>query len=198
MTFQRAFFIALLAILSMDFAASGQNAVPKVAVADAARIFNEMQETTDLKQMLESERERFAGTLREKQQQLNDLKAQRDQLKPDAPQYQDRNRELLEASTKLEVWHKLTTADIMRNQKIRMMTLYDKVEQAVAELAAQRGIDLVISSQRLNVENLDDPQLSIDQLRAVLNQRNVLFAGKNVDLTADVIALLDAKYKEKK
>lgn len=198
MTFQRAFFIALLAILSMDFAASGQNAVPKVAVADAARIFNEMQETTDLKQMLESERERFAGTLREKQQQLNDLKAQRDQLKPDAPQYQDRNRELLEASTKLEVWHKLTTADIMRNQKIRMMTLYDKVEQAVAELAAQRGIDLVISSQRLNVENLDDPQLSIDQLRAVLNQRNVLFASKNVDLTADVIALLDAKYKEKK
>src|SRR5690606_36536189 len=74
----------------------------KVGVANTARIFNEMQETRDLQQQLEQERLRMEDTVRQKREQIRTLQEARDQLKPDSPQYQERNRELIQATVEFE------------------------------------------------------------------------------------------------
>ena len=75
-----------------------------------------------------------------------------------------------------------------------MKNLFDKIVAATTAVAQQKGLDLVLADQRPDLpENLG--QISVDQLRAILNGRNVLFSSEKVDVTQAVIAELDAKYK---
>ncbi|MGH7175777.1 MAG: OmpH family outer membrane protein, partial [Tepidisphaeraceae bacterium] len=118
-------------------------------------------------------------------------------LKPDAAQYAQRNNELLQASIDLQVWQQINQAEVQREQKMQMLNIFNKITNAVAEVATQKGIDLVIAEQRPEFpENTE--QINVDQLRLLINQRNVLFNAPQVDLSNDVIAAMDAKYKSGK
>ena len=69
-----------------------------------------------------------------------------------------------------------------------------KKTAAVAEVATSKGIDLVIAEQRPEFpDNLD--QFNVEQVRAIINQRNILFSTATADLSNDVINAMDAKYK---
>lgn len=173
--------------------APAQDTPAKVAVANTARIFNEMQETRDLKQKLESERKRLEGEERERKDKIQSLRDARNLIKPDAPQYQQKNHELLEEAIRFDVWGKMVQADVQRNQRVQMKALFDKIQAAINEVATQKGFDLVLSDQRPEIP--DDPeQLTLDQLRTLINARTVLYAGPKVDITNDVLAALNAKY----
>jgi Skp family chaperone for outer membrane proteins len=153
-----------------------------------------MQETQDLRQSMEAEGKSFLDKKNEWESKLRELQSSRDQLKPDSPQYAQRNQELLKVATEYEVWGKLTQADVQRNQKMRMKTLFDKIQAAVGEVAEQKGIDMVISEQKPEIpENLDS--INVEQLRAILNGRNILYHTPRVDISNDVIALLDSRYR---
>lgn len=167
---------------------------PNIAVANTARIFSEMQELKELQAKLSSERELLAGVNREKRQKLEALQAARDALKSDTPQYKEKNAELLKAAIEYETWSKLNQVNFEREQKLQMKSLFEKIEAAVAEVARQKKIALVITDHRPELpENLD--ALNMDQLRGLINARTVLYAGENVDISNDVLALLDARYR---
>ncbi|MFN4243128.1 MAG: OmpH family outer membrane protein [Tepidisphaerales bacterium] len=166
----------------------------RIAIANPARIFNDMAETQDLKQRLEQERVRLEETERQKRQAIQALQERRALLRPDSPQFADVNRELAQAAIEFEVWGRLTQADIQRNQREQMRRLFDKIQAATARVAAERGFDLVLADQRPDIpESLE--QLTVDQLRALINQRNVLFATPSVDISGEVTALLDREYR---
>src|SRR3954454_1103748 len=84
--------MVLTSFLAAAPAAPGQTSSAKIAVANPARIFNEIQETKDLKALIESKTKNLEQDRFTREQKLKDLKALRDQLKPDAPQYADRDR----------------------------------------------------------------------------------------------------------
>ena len=192
--------VAMLALLSFAAAAPapGQSAsATKIAIANPARIFNEIQETKDLKQLIETktknlEQDRFA-----REQKLKDLKALRDQLKPDAPQYADRDRELRQAAIEYDTWMKMNQAEMQFEQKRQMLLIFNKITTAVQEVATAKGIDVVIAEQKPEFPpNLD--QINADQLRVLINSQNVLFNSPQVDISTDVITSMDAKYKSGK
>jgi outer membrane protein len=166
----------------------------RVAVANTARIFSEMQELKDLRAKLQSEQKLLTGVSNEKREKLNALKASRDALKADSPQYQEKNSELLKAAVEYEAWGKINEADVQRNQKLQMRRLFEKIEQAVTEVAKQKGYDLVITDQHPDLPD-DIDQVTLDQLRTMINSRNVLYAGEKVDISNDVLAVLDARYR---
>src|SRR5690349_5752735 len=74
-------------------AAAGAGAM-RIAVADASRIFNEMQERKDIQTSMQAELERLNAQNKERTDELRKLQAQRDQLKPDTPQYDELNEKL--------------------------------------------------------------------------------------------------------
>jgi Skp family chaperone for outer membrane proteins len=74
--------------------------------------------------------------------------------------------------------------------------LYDKIEAAVADVAQANGIDMVIADGRQDIVNVD--QVPAEELRRLLNSRNLLFSSKGVDITDKVITLLDAKFAANK
>jgi Skp family chaperone for outer membrane proteins len=174
--------------------AAAQTTVAKVAVANPAKIFNDIQETKDLKAKMENERKTLEAAELEKRTKLRDLQAQRDALKPDSADYARLNKDLLQATIEFEVWGRMQQADVQRQQKMQMKSLFEKIALAVGQVATQRGIDLVIAEHKPEFpENLD--QINVDQLRMLINQRNVLFSGATVDISNEVIAAMDKKYK---
>lgn len=166
----------------------------KVAIANPGRIFSEMQELKDLRGKMDSEKKLLEGVDREKREQVRAIEAARDALKVETLQYQEKNAELLKVSIEYETWGRLNNANFQREQKLQLKLIYQKIEEAVAEVAKQKGFDLVISDQRSEMPGEID-RLNIEQLRAIINSRAVLYAGEKADISNDVLALLDAKYR---
>ena len=184
----------LFSLGALTLPAVAQNA-PRIAVANTAKILNDLQETKDLNQKINNDLKTLDAERQTKQQKVTDLQAKRDQLRTDAPQYNDVNQEWLKARIEFEIWAQLQQANLQRDQKIQMRALFNKIVQTVAEVATKKAIDLVLAEQRVDIpDNMD--QLQVDQLKAIIGQRNVLFANSaTVDITNDVISAMDATYK---
>ena len=183
--------IGMIAFAAAPAAAQDQPA--RVATADPARIFNEMQETVALKARLENERKGIEAEEKNRRQRLQDLQSARDLLKPDSQQYADAQKQLMQAAIEFETWGKIMQNDIVRNQKLQMRQLFDRITAATSEVAKKRGFDIVIADQRPEWQNFE--QLNVNQVRDQINLRNVLYASEKVDLTGDVIKLLDEQFK---
>lgn len=193
MTAGRMIPVVLLAALALAAPARAQENL-KIAVVNTARIFSEMQETKDLKQKIENDRKTLDAADQQKQQALAAKKQARDLLKVDSPEFQSRNEEYVKAAIEYRAWKELTQMEIDRSQKTQIKTLFEKIESAVNEIASQRGLDLVLAEQHPEIPPVLDA-ITLDQLRAMIAGRNVLFASQKADISAEVIALLDAKYK---
>lgn len=187
---------AAIALCLVAFCASAASAAEpiKVAIANPGRIFSEMQELKDRRAKMESEKNLLEGVDREKREQIKAMEAARDALKVETPQYQEKNAELLKASIEYETWGRLNNANFQREQKLQLKLLYQKIEEAVAEVAKLKGYDLVISDQRSPMpEEID--RITADKLREIINSRAVLYSGDKADISSDVLAFLDAKYR---
>ena len=62
------------------------------------------------------------------------------------------------------------------------------------EFMEKNRYDLVITDQHPDLPD-DMDKLTLDQLRTLINSRNVLYAGEKVDISNDVLAVLDARYR---
>jgi Skp family chaperone for outer membrane proteins len=185
---------ATLAVPSVAVAQPSAGQAIRVAVANTARILNDLQETKDLNQKMQNDLRTLDTERATREQKVKDLQAARDALKPDSPQFVEKNKEWLQARIEYEIWVNLQKANLEREQKVQMRQLFNKISQAVAEVATQRGIDLVFAEQFTEIpENLE--AINAEQLKAVIGQRNILFKSTAVDITNDVITNLDAKYR---
>jgi len=184
---------ALVAVGASSSSARAQGA-PKIATASPARIFVEMQETKDLRQQLEAQTGQLQNEAKNRQQKVKDLQAARDLLKPDSPQYAEAERQFMQEAIQFDTWTKITQAQLQGQQKQQMKQLFDKIIAATSQVAQQQGYDLVLADQRPELpENLG--MINVEQLRQLLNQRNVLYENEKVDISSQVITNLDSQYK---
>jgi outer membrane protein len=187
---------SLIALLITAFTAAGAFAqeAARVGVVNPARIFQDMQETKDLKQKLENDRATLEKEVQSRQNKVKDLLAARDLLKPDSAQYAEADQKFMQEAIQFDTWSKITQAQLQGQQKQQMKVLFDKIVSTTQEVAQQRQIDLVVADQRPDLpENL--AQVNVEQLRAILNGRNIMYMSPKVDISGDVIAALDAKYR---
>src|SRR5688572_15550688 len=76
---------------------------PRIAVVNPSRIFNEMKETKALNEKMNGEMVKFEQTRRQKVEAIEQLKKSRNDMRPDHPQYEELNNQLLAASADAEV-----------------------------------------------------------------------------------------------
>ena len=168
---------------------------PKIAVANTAKIFSDTQELKDLKQKMEGEQKMLQNVAKERNDKIVALKSSRDALKPETPQYQEKNAELLKAAIEFETWGKINQANFQHEQKIQMKLLFEKIQVAVEKIAKQKGFDLVLTDQRPELPD-DIDQTTVEQLRGMINSRTVIYANQKVDISADALAMLDSEYRD--
>jgi len=163
---------------------SGANVMAdvKIAVANAGKIFGEIKEKKDWEQKMLADQKTLQDT------------AFQDNLRTDSPQYAEKDKELQTAKIDLEVWAQIQQAESQRTNKLQTKALFDKIVNAVASVATAKGVDLVIADQHPELPDNFMEQATLEQVRATLGQRNVLYSSPQVDITQDVITQMDANY----
>lgn len=189
---------ALVAMLCFSSRASAADPsapkTPKVAVANVVKIFNDIQRTKDLRSTADAEAKALENERINRAAKINDIKQRRDTLNPSAPDYNKLNQELVEKSIELRSWIEIQKLEMDRKQKQQIKDLFDLITAAIAKVATQNLIDIVVSDQKPELpENLDT--VNVDQVRLALIQRSLLFAADPVDITSAVIATMDSEYK---
>jgi Skp family chaperone for outer membrane proteins len=169
----------------------------KVAVVNPTKILNGLAETKNINNALSTEQGAFTAEGQKKQQAIKDLEAQRDQVKPESPQYVKLTQDLNNERAKLQVWAQTSMQDRQRRFIQTAKELNEKISAAIAEVAQKKGFDLVMADQRPEVPPDQLEKMQAQQILAVMFGRNIMYAADSTDITQEVIATLDAKYKAK-
>ncbi|MDB5321828.1 MAG: hypothetical protein JWN40_3459 [Phycisphaerales bacterium] len=173
---------------------------PRIATVNPAKVFNDMKETKDLKQKMESDRTAIQNEAKRRADDLEEAKKKLTIFNEGSEEYNKASKEVIEKAVGLQTWQELIKADLARQQKAQMKNLFEKIEQATKEVAETKKIDLVIVEQKIELPS--DPntmgQITVDQLRGLINQRSLMYNNGKFDITNDVLANVDAKYTGKK
>ena len=189
--------VALLCLAAPGRFASAQDSA-KIASVNLVKVFGEMQETKDLQQKMDADRKALEEELQKRNKELNEVKQQRQLFQEGSDDFNKKNKELIEKTVSLQAWRELINQDQLRQRKLQFKTLFEKIEIAAKEVAEQKKIDIIIVEHRPDFpqgELMD--QLNLEQVRGLINQRTVLYNSGRFDITADVVAALDQKYKKK-
>jgi Skp family chaperone for outer membrane proteins len=183
-------------LLASSPAARAEAPPPRVAIANTAHVFSDMQETKDLKAKLEAKRQEITTEEQDKRAKITAMEAGLKEIAPDNPQFKTSRDALDKAVMEFQVWGKLMQLQAERDQKEMMIMLFNKIQAAVGQVAKQDHIDIVIADQGPDLSNTDS--LTFDQLRSIINQKDVLYTSKNADISDEVLTLLDAQYAKDK
>ncbi len=179
-------------------AQQGAKAAPTaVHVVDLNRILASLAEATDVFARLEAENRNAQAKLDEIEGQMKSVKARLDampkQRSPERAQLEGQFLELsVQGRARLEVLKQLQ--DVSEGDA--MLSLYEKITDAVKRYSEMQGIDLVLSDDsgvKLQPEAADRPILGKD-VRRYSNDRQVIYAAKRVDLTDQVITMMNNEY----
>jgi Skp family chaperone for outer membrane proteins len=191
-----AFAFAALAACLPAAVATAQD-VPRVATVNPAKIFNDMQETKDLKQKMDADRKAITDEGQRRNAEVEDAKKRRALFNDGTEDAEKANKEFMEKAMSNQVWQQMIKVQVERDNKRQMKALFEKIEQATKEVAQAKKIDIVLVEQRIDIP-ADLDQVNLEQLRALINQRTVLYSSGKFDISNDVLAAIDAKYKQKK
>lgn len=188
---------SIAALAALMLAAAPTFAQTKVATANPIKILNELAETKEINKAMETEQAAFKQQVSDREAKLKDLQAQRDQLKPDAPQWADLNKQLVEQRTQAQAWAQTSQQEQARKFRDQAKRMNDKIIAAIKDVATAEKIDIVVADQKPELTDQQMENLNPTQVMQALFGRNVLFAADTIDLTQKVIAKLDAAYKAK-
>jgi Skp family chaperone for outer membrane proteins len=196
MNLRYAMFVTVLSAMLASSTAFAQApaAATHIGIVNLGKVFRSVQEMKDIQAKQEADTNSLKTLAASHQSELDNMKQEiRNGPKPDTKDWDDRISALETKSVTYESDLKLKQLDMSRNFSKQLKAVFDKVQASVADLAKQKGLDLVLT------ENLPDlapgAEVTPDQMAQLLAQHNVLFAGANTDITDDVIAALDTQYK---
>lgn len=128
---------------------------------------------------------------------INQLREDLALLKEGSDEYEWKQYERSEALKRREALNNLLKIQFDREREKYLVTMYEDLEVAIAEVAKARGVQLVL---RLSpTPELEDGQKD-SQKQKLMNyeMRQLLYAGDEVDLTAAVIKFLQVPLEPRK
>ena len=154
-----------------------------VAFVQLDRVLDSLDERTERQAELNT-------FIAEREAQLQELVAARDAavealelLRPGTAAHREKAREVLEIRAQLETRQKLLQEIISLETGRILAELYTKIKAAVGEIARRDGYDLLLHGDA-HVEL--PPNLSQTGVFTFIQERKLIYAGEQVDITDDV------------
>ncbi len=165
-----------------------------VAVVNVSKVLSSMQEFKDIRAKWEADQSSMK-TLADKDQA--DLASEQQNIvngpKPGTDQYdqavQTFDKDHVEDESQLQ----LKKLQFQRGQSRTLKMLFEEIEASVADVAKEKGFDLVITEASDFPPNVQD--LTPDAMAQLMAQHNVMYVTPQIDISSEVITVLDAKYK---
>ena len=195
MRFKHLLPVTLLAAFAVALPAAAQDGATRVATANPSKILAEMQETKDLNKKEADERQKLTEEERGRVAEVQKMREDRDKfVTRGTPEWEEKSQSVLAKTVELQTWAALKKAQLERKHKEELRALFNKITTASKDVASQKKIDLVVADYGGEIP-LDLDPLTPDQLHGLIRNQNILFAGKGVDISSEIITSLDAKYK---
>jgi outer membrane protein len=156
-----------------------------VGVVDLAKVLKEYQQFQGLREQMRSRVEDKEGQL---QKMMNEAKLIRDQqtkLDANSQTYRDNESKLTQKLAEIETFRQQTRRDLITEEATLYHDVYGNVRKAVAWVAEQRGVSLVL---RISDDPIS-PSNPEEVIKAV--NRQVLYSHDSLDLTDDVLQVIN-------
>lgn len=182
----------LLAMLQPGLQADSQGPAPAVGAVNIAQVFEAYQMTRDLEQRFESARRGISDEADNRRQAMENQMASLEAFDPASRDFAQRRDDLQRMRFEFKVWLEMEEQRLKEEHMAWLRQIYADVTDAVSEAARSRGIDLVVTVDELS-EDVPDSLA----LRREILLKKVLYVSPRVDMTGQVLRLLNEKYEKK-
>lgn len=178
-------------------AAPGVLAPTTVAVVDIRLAMRMVKEAEALQADLKGKEGEAQKAIKERKDALEAMKAKGQTLTPGTPAYNDLDAQFTEAAIQLDGFQKFQQEKLSRLANLAELTLYRKLCARAAKLAEAKGFDILLDNTftQENLEKVPASKAGVD--RFLNSDRTLLFARKSVELTDDLIAVLNNEFNQR-
>lgn len=163
----------------------------RVAVVNVPAVSVRYQRTGDLEAEFKQRQVKFdelRSRIGRTQQSL------REELKPGTAEFNERRKQLALMETELQWLAETEGPKIEAGLANSLQSIFNDIQMTVAEVAQERGIDVVLSTEPFSKEVIPNPM----QVRQRIALQKVLYFHPRLDLTDEVITRLNARYMASK
>jgi len=184
--------LAAVAILLPTGVLKAQETV-KIGVCNPAKVFEQMDERKVIEDKMKSERDKAAGEVNRRKQEVEDLQRQRNELRPESAIFQEKTNQMMEKAVQFEVWARMKQAEMDRTEKEQIKALYEKIRESCKEIAVEKKLDLILAERKPELPaNME--KLTAENVRQIISANDVLYANEKADITQMVIMRVNQKY----
>ncbi|WP_428387769.1 OmpH family outer membrane protein [Mucisphaera sp.] len=162
-----------------------------VAVVDIQRVFNASEQKGDI----DANMTQKGAALREEaqgyQERIAGMRNQLDLYEVGSENHRSRVQEIQQAQFEAESWLKWEQAKLQMEQARFIKTLYNEAIDAIEDVSEANGIDMVFFRDGQLPDGFESPQ----QASAQIQQRKLIWASNDVDITDAVISRMNLNYQ---
>ena len=164
----------------------------KIGVVDPTAVFAQMKEKQAADAKLQQQQQTFDAERQTQQQAVQQLQSALQEQRPGTDAYTASEDELINKLAEFQAFVNRETFKLESETRRTITQLYRKIQAATADVAEQKGVDLVLASDKALPANLG--QLPVKDVSDALRDRNILYRSEQADLTQEVLLKLDAEY----
>jgi Skp family chaperone for outer membrane proteins len=180
--------------------AQAQAAPPAhIAVVNLQKVYATMQETGDWQKHLQGLQGQLKTMQDSHQLQLKEIQDKiTNTVKPGSDAHNDAVADLDAKSLQFSLDEQAMKVKMAREANRQLQQTFSEIQTTVADIAKKQGLDLVLVASNPELPSDISEKTDFEHLAQALFSRNILYVSDKTDITADVIAGLDAAYKTKK
>lgn len=156
----------------------------KLGVVDLAQVFKAYDKSAMLEKRINAEREEFQDQLTAQKNVISDLTKELDLLDMVSQSYQLKEEEKAVALARFKLMKRRIDVTMKQRFEDYNLELLDDIEAVVQEYGKERAFTLILKVQ---TQPLDSQKL-------LVGLKNVLYFADELDITKDVIVLLNRRY----
>jgi len=163
----------------------------KVAVVDVLKVFNGLQEKTQVEADIRTRGERLRNEEEARRKELNDLQTDLQLLATDTPAYAQKTEQIKAKVIELQVWSRINADNLQAESSIQLANIYRKMLETIGRVAKENQYDLVIYKE----QQADFANAKAETINQLIQIRKLLWSADDLDLTDQVITRMNNEYK---
>jgi Skp family chaperone for outer membrane proteins len=187
--------IAAAGLAAAGLWSSGQAQAPatpaKYAVVDLERVLDQSQQSVDVQKLLADRAKQVQTDLETRARAIQTKQADLTALHPESPEAYKLEEEIDRLDVEHETIQKVDQAQLAQERNLWVAEGYKQAMAAIQQIAQDRGLELVFFQDRF------DPKASPDDLIARMAARKVLYAREGLDVTEEVLKLVNQQYQQR-
>jgi len=164
----------------------GDTPSSKIGIVSILKVFRDSKRSVAYRNELLAEQNRIRAALQTLSDEIEKQEAGLKALKPESSDYLAQRKELIDKQARLDAEQKFNKEQVILTQYKWSKALYQDILRITSELAEQKGLDLVLKK-----DEIDLLALSVNEFSETVRTHKVLYSGGCVDISDEVVARVD-------